>query len=381
MTAVAMIATSDLSQRLDVSEHLIMFDGVSRHLAGGEWTAQVNPSIWATLQQVWPGQDEAPLLFGVRAAGSAAGWLLVGPIRSATLETDAAGVPSLALQGVDDWAHVLGGRLVTPQPFDLPPWSTSSHHTVAGRASTAVATLINDHAGATARLVRQVPGLRVLDRLAGVDGTWTYRLADLGSAVADIARAAGLRAVMRRDMGGALTADIGAATVRDSVVVDETRLSKWAVSIQTHEASTVVAGGAGEGTARLFHIAGDDIAGHARIETFSDQRNIGTAPTLAASAAATRAALSASTSLEGELLPSAIAGIDWRTDYDLGDRVTLQVQGTRWPAVVEAVRVTVAADGGLLVTPQLGKPTRSALTRLIRDVANVADRLSGLEVN
>jgi hypothetical protein len=121
----ASIVSSDFSQRVDISASLISLSGVVRHLAGGEWSAELKPSVFSALKANWPGQDEAPLLLMLRWADNRLGTILSGPIRTATLERDG-GVSKLTIGGVDEYAGLLGSRVVWPQPADLPPWTTDA---------------------------------------------------------------------------------------------------------------------------------------------------------------------------------------------------------------------------------------------------------------
>jgi hypothetical protein len=148
--------------------------------------------------------------------------------------------------------------------------------------------------------------------------------------------------------------------------------------MSTGGATTVIAGGQGEGTSRLFGLVGHHVVGAARREVFSDQRSITSQPMLDAAASAVRAAESRSTSLSGTLLDP--ERLRWRDHYQLGDMLTLSVQNTRWLAPVTAVTVKVD-DTGLHVSPVLGTAPRYALTQLVRDVDSISARLSTLEVS
>jgi hypothetical protein len=377
MTWNASIVTADLSARVDVTAQLTEFAGVVRHLAGGEWRATLPASVWSRLAEVWPAQDEAPLLFVLRWSDASKGIVMSGPIREASLERNG-GVETVGLSGDDEYGALFGSRIVYPQPADQPPWTTTDYHVITAQASAAVAELVTQHAGSGARTERQTPNLVVTDQGAGSTQTWRYRLATLADAVKEIAEAEDLRVDVRRNTDGAVVVTVGATGNHPEYVLDETKLADFTVTLSTGAATTVIAGGSGEGTARLFALAGDSVVGAARRESFTDQRNIGSLPTLQASADANRSAGSASTSLAGQLLPS--VAVRWRQQYQLGDTITLQAQGVRYPAQVTAVTVEIG-DEGLVVSPVLGKASRYALTQLLRDVAGIGARLSSLEVS
>jgi hypothetical protein len=377
MTWNASIVTADLATRVDVTAHLTEFAGVVRHLAAGEWRATLPASVWPRLAAAWPAQDEAPLLFVLRWSDASKGVVMSGPILEASLERNG-GVETVGLSGVDEYAALFGSRIVYPQPADPPPWTTSDYHVITAQASAAVAELVTQHAGSGARTERQTPGLVVIDQGVGSTQTWRYRLASLADAVKEIAEAENLRVDVQRNTDATVTVTVGATAQHPQYVLDETKLADFTVTLSTGAATTVVAGGSGDGTARLFALAGGGVAGAARRESFTDQRSIGSQPTLQASADANRSTGSASTSLAGQLLPT--VAVRWRQQYQLGDTITLQAQGVRYQAQVTAVTVEIG-DEGLVFSPVLGKASRYALTQLLRDVAGLGARLSSLEVS
>lgn len=365
------------TQRVDVSANLIAFTGNARHLASGEWEAELAPSVFSAIRSRWPDQDAVPLWFVLRWADAKQGVVMSGPVQTATMERKG-GASTLLLTGVDEWASLLGSRVVWPQPADLPPWNVDAYDEETGQASSVVAALITNHAGVGARGERQV-AVTVTDQGAGAAGTWRYRLTGLDAAVKDVAEAAGLAVDVRRLNNGTLTVTVGAIRDRTSYIIDETKLDNYAVTLSTGAATTVIAGGAGESTARLFSIAGGTVNGVARREAFSDQRNISTQPSLDAAAEAARAAGSSSTSLSGQLLDP--TSLTWRKQYELGDVMTIGAEGARWQVPVTAVTVQIDGATDLRISPVLGEASRFKLTQLLRDVDGLGARLSSLEVS
>lgn len=373
MTSLSLFA--DDGRRVDLTSVLLSFDGVVRHLTGGEWQCELAPSVWPNLVAHWPASNDDPPLQMVAAEPS--GVLISGPVRVAKLE-QSGGSAAVTLSGVDEFA-VLASRLVYPQPADSAPWNADTYLSVTGQASAAVAELIRRNAGDLARTERQLPGLVVSDLGAGVDGTWKYRLSELSAAVATIATETGLFVDVRRQVDGDREVRVGATRNRTNLYLDDTKLAAFTLLLSTPDATTPIAGGSGEGTSRLFATAGDAVTGLARREVFSDQRNIDSLPALQRSADAARASGSASTSLSGELTAEAGAQYRWRRDYDLGDVVSLRASGTTWPVTVSAV--TLKADAsGWRTTPVLGTTPKHALAQLLRDVSGLASRLESVEV-
>jgi hypothetical protein len=377
MSFIATITKADQSSRVDVSSKIIGFTGVIQHLAAGEWELELPASVWPAIAERWPQQDEAPPVFSLRWTDQRRGVLVSGPVRHAFRKRKG-GDTSVTLTGVDDWAALFDGRVIWPEPANEPPWNADAYHTITAQASTAIAELVTQHVGPGARIERQVAGLSVVDEGAGEVRTWRYRLAKLEAAIADIATAEGLRVDVRRGGDGNLTVTVGPTQNCTGIVINEAKLADYSVTLSTGEETTVVAGGSGEGTSRLFAIAGREVSGAARREAFTDQRNIATQPTLEASALAHRSASSASSSLVGTLLPG--VPIVWREHYELGDLLTLQVEGVRWATQVTAVTVQINPEG-LRVSPVLGKAVRHEIAQLSQDVSGLGARLSSLEVS
>lgn len=372
-TAISILSAG---RRVDLSDKLEEFSGVVRYLRPGEWTCKLASSAATGLVAMWPTDNDAPSPQLVVSEGTRV--LLSGAAQAPTLHRSG-GVTTVNLVGVDEYA-LLENRLVYPQPADAPPWNTDAYDVVTGQASAAVAELIRRHAGDLARPERVVPGLVVEDQGAGPDGTWKFRLADLASAVGRIGEEADLSIEVHRQADGTRLVQIGAVRNRTSLLLDETKLDEFELSLTAPTVTTPIAGGSGEGTSRLFAIAGDTVVGEARRESFSDQRNIDSLPALQRSADATRAAGSASTSMSGSLTIEAADAYRWGRDYNLGDRLRLRAFGTTWEVAVSAVSLK-ADTTGWRFAPVLGVRPKNALEALLQDVAGLANRLNTVEVS
>jgi hypothetical protein len=377
VTWKAFVAKADMSSRYELGPDLVSYKGIARYLAAGEWSAEVVPSVWARVNPWMPVVQDAPSPLFVVLDGPTV--LMAGPIRTARLERRGADTTA-TLEGVDDYAALLGSRLVWPQPGDAPPWTTSAYHVVVGQASTAIAELISRHRGDLALPERQGTPLDVTDQGAGPAGTWQFRLTPLIDAVSTIGREAGVTvSVTRRLTQGDIAVLVAATRNRTNLVLDDSKLGDSTVSLATATQTTVVAGGGGEGTARLFAIAGPTVSGDARIEAFTDQRSIDSQPALQRSADATRAAGSASTAFAGSITAQAATQYVWHQHYELGDRITLRAAQTSWPVTVEAVTLTWDTTGQRM-EPILGTTPRHALAQLLLDVTDLSDRLNNVEV-
>lgn len=373
MTALSLF--TEAGQRLDLTDTVSSFEGIVRHLTPGEWQCTVAPSKFNAIKALWPTSNDDPPLQMVMSDPS--GVVMSGAVQIAQLDRNGTNM-TVSLSGVDEFA-VLASRLVYPQPNDAPPWNTDTYLTVTGQASAAVAELIRRNIGDLARVERRVSGFTVTNLGGGVTGTWKYRLSELSSAAASVATEGGLFLDVRRGLTGSREVRIGAVRNRTNLYLDETKLGDFTFLLATPDATTAIAGGAGEGTSRLFATAGDAVAGVARREMFTDQRNIDSQPALQRSADANRASGAASTSLTGELSPEAADQYEWRKHYDLGDTVSLRAFGTTWPVTVSAVTLKLDS-AGFRAAPVLGTTPRHALAQLLKDVTGLASRLESVEV-
>lgn len=373
----ATIFNADLTARIDVTAWLLSFQGVVRHLAAGEWSATIAPPSIDDVLQIWPGQsDNPPLGFAIQALGQI---VVSGAVTRLTYAKSAAGEVTFTLEGVDEFA-ALHTRIVYPQPADSPPWTTSAYHSFTGTASAAVADFVTRQVGISARTERQLPDLTVIAADAGPTGTWRFRGDFLDEAVGTVATEGALSVLVRRRLDAGLDVLVGAVINRTDLVLDDSILGESTLVFSMAEATTVIAGGTGDGTARLFAIAGGTVEGVARRETFSDQNNIGSQPALQRSADATRSSMAAATTLSGSLSDEAADLYLWRRDYDLGDMITLRVGSASWTVQVSGVNITIDPATGLRLSPMLGFTPKNALVRLLRDVSGLSSRLRNLEV-
>lgn len=372
----ASVSTADPTQRFDVTAQLLNFTGIVRHLGVGEWEATIAAPSLDALLAIWPGTNDAPPLgFAIQVPGQV---VISGEVNTVTYERSGTS-DTMTLAGVDEYA-ALHTRIVYPQPADPPPWNTNPYHLFTGLASAAVADFVTRQIGQSARAERQLPGLVVYPNDAGPTGTWQFRADFLDEAVTKIATEAGLSVRVRRRLDVGLDVLIGAAVNRTDIVLDQTVLGDSTLVFSTAEATTPIAGGSGEGTSRLWAIAGGDVTGVARREMFSDQRNIDSLPALQRSVNATRSALSAATTFSGSLTDEAADLYLWRRDYDLGDIITLRIGASSWAIQISGVNITIDPATGMRLSPILGFKPKNALSRLLRDVSNLASRLNTLEV-
>jgi hypothetical protein len=280
----------------------------------------------------------------------------------------------LTWSGPDLW-DVLERRVAYPNPATGPPWSVS-HDERSGQASTALAGYLVDNLGNTAHPHRQIPGFAVIDGNVGPSGEWSARLQTLGALTRRICSDAGITCRLSVSFDGEITATIteGRDLSGTWTLSDQGDL----VSIVTREvpetATLVIAGGQGEGTARVFRFSNAGDEGEARREVFSDQSALAAASEVQLAAAATLAAGGATWSVQAETTDETASLLAVGVDVQIGDRVAAIVAGRRFVVPITAATFEVTA-GRQVVRPTLGTAVPDELTGLIRDVAGLTSRL------
>ena len=351
-----------------------VFDGVVRDLAVGEWRLsgmvdgvdfQAGYTI-ADVDAVRVVRDAQIVFAGTVnpiAAGGVGGLELV----------DSAEGVRYTLTGPDLWS-VLASRVAYPTPSTGPPWA-DSHDVRTGLASTCVAGYITANAGVSASVDRAIPGLTVVDMLAGATGTWSARLQTLDVQVARVCRDGGITCRLSAGFDGSLTATLLPPVDRSGSVVFSDQGDLVGIQrVTTPEAATfVIAGGQGNLTARTFATAGT-ATGAARRERFSDQSALSTSTEVGQSAASTLAAAAEVLTVRASITDTAAAGAQYLQAYNVGDTIAIEIDNVRWPVVVQAVTVHVSPERAV-IRPVLGPGVRNLVSGLLRDVAGLQARL------
>lgn len=349
-----------------------VFDGVVRNLTQGEWrlTGAVAALAFqgsytlADVDTIRIVRDSSIVYAGyVAPVASGVGGLEI--IRSDTGE-------QFVLTGADAWS-VLASRVAYPTPTTEAPWA-ASWDIRTGVASTCAAGYITANTGAGTTADRQIPGLSVVDGVAGTSGSWSARLQPLDQLVARVCRDGGIVCRLAVDYTGALTATLRSPNDRRATVVvsdqgDLTNIDRIRVPAST---TFVVAGGQGALNARTFATAGT-ATGKARRETFNDQSSLSTS-TEVQQAANTALALAAATlTVRADVTDAGAAAFRYLVDYDIGDTIAVEVAAVRYPAVIESVTIHVSPERQV-IRPVLGDSTPDLVTGLIRDIAGLASR-------
>lgn len=349
-----------------------VFDGVVRDLIKGEWrmTGEVDAITFqgaytlTDVDTIRIVRDQAVIFSGfVAPVATGVGGLEI--IHSDTGE-------HFVLTGPDAWS-VLASRVCFPSPLTPPPWA-ASWDVRTGVASTCAAGYITANTGGGTYVDRQIPGLTVIDGVAGTSGSWSARLQPLDQQVARVCRDGGITCRLAVDFAGALTATLQSPNDRRATVVvsdqgDLTNIDHFHVPAK---ATFVVSGGQGNLNARTFATAGT-ATGAARREEFIDQSSLSTAPEVQQSATTELAGSAATLTVRADITDAGAAAFRYLIDYDIGDTIAVEVDTVRYPAVIESVKIHVS-PARQVIRPVLGDATTNLVTGLIRDIAGLAAR-------
>lgn len=283
--------------------------------------------------------------------------LLSGPV-TARERTSQGGRSTVVVSGVDDTVW-LERRLALPVPSG-PPYTAAEYDDRTAVAETVLRHFVDRNLGPAAVTARRLPYLTLpadLGRGLSVRGRGRFHtLLELLQPLALAGGDLGFRIVQ---VGGGLEFRVYVPADRTATAVFSEELGNlagYSYRQGTPPADYVYVGGAGEGTARAFVEGGTqaDIDVYGRIELFKDRRDAPDTPTLE------QARLEA---LEESQVPTALsitpidtAAVAFGVDYNLGDRVTVVVEGEQIQDVVREVVLTLVPDRGEQVAPVVGTP-------------------------
>jgi hypothetical protein len=141
----------------------------------------------------------------------------------------------------------------------------------------------------------------------------------------------------------------------------------------------VIAGGLGEGTARLFAESGDStsiVRWGRRIERFRDRRDTAD-PVVVVQAVNEELAANGETS-DLSITPIDTLAVQYLKDYTVGDVVRAVVDGTSIVDVLREVRLTLDPSGEV-VAPKVGSAGLRDVLRLFDSLRTLSRRVAQLE--
>lgn len=289
----------------------------------------------------------------------------------------------ISVSGVDDnvW---LKRRIAHPQPASsAPPYSTVDDDTRSGVGSTIIWQYVNVNLGPGAITPRKLPTLTMAtDPLVGSTVSGKARYDVLLELIQDLAVAAGDLAFRIVQVGAGLEFQVYQPDDKSgSVVFSEGfgNISDFTYERDAPEYTYVYGGGDGEGKLRTI-VEGSDNAALAtwgRIERLVDARQQTTGPTV--SQQITTALAQNSEKLSLDITPIDTPNLKYGTHYQLGDKVSVVVDGVVVTDLVRQVEINLTAAGPQKLTPVLGTPGRNDLLALFTAVRDLASRTRNLE--
>lgn len=374
-------------QRVALIEDFASATIIPRFNQTGAWLIQGMPLSSRAAQALVPGAGIIAML-GDRV-------LLSGPLVFPEITWGPDGY-LLNASGTDDLLAVFG-RLMFPDPSAYPDavtgkWSVYSDDRGPDPAETVMKEYVDANAGPGALSARRWAGLTIAaDQGIGDDVSFSARNYVLGDALSQLAIAGGgLRFTVTQDDED-LVFDVTqpadrTATARFSPVLGNLDSLKYGRKMATTNWALV--GGGGEGVDRVFVSTSNPISIAAwgmMVETFRDQRQTEVVTELLAAGQEELENNGDQTGLE--LVPLETEAVTFGDTYDVGDEVTVIVNGVAITDIVREARIEVADDVAT-VTPVVGTPgavetgtdAERGMDLLFNRMRQQARRLSLLEV-
>lgn len=132
----------------------------------------------------------------------------------------------------------------------------------------------------------------------------------------------------------------------------------------TQGGNVMLVAGGGEAEARLFLLRADtdSITRWGRFEGYVDGRDTSDVPTLQQRGDAALAQVAATTQASLVLAPQ--KGVVYGQDFDLGDKVTIVIDGTTYQDIVRGVQIELTRQGAETITPIVGTPSAEIVSAL-----------------
>jgi hypothetical protein len=286
-------------------------------------------------------------------------------------------------------------KILTRYQTGIERFGRRAYDTQTGTASTVIRGYVDRNAGASALAVRQVAGLTLAaDPVIGSSVTGNARFdllvaRDGNGLLQQLARQSspeiGFRVVQ---VGTNLQLQLYApanktGSVKFSDALGNIAEYTYVVEAPTQGGNYAIVGGGGEGTARVFVEASDatSITSFGRVEAFVDRRDTSDTTLLAQSAAEHLAANKDATGFNAVLTESLT--LRYGTDFVLGDKVTVAVEGVTFTEIVREVAITVSSEEGETIVAAVGSPSGgqiiTALEQFAASAKNATQRLNTLE--
>lgn len=311
--------------------------------------------------------------------------LFSGPIRR--IEYRGVASNTVMISGVDDLFWLTGRQawpVVTDVPGNVSRFAASAYDTRTGVGETIIKQYVDYNGGPHAISYRQIPGLSIeTDAARGSSVTASARFDELVTAKNDgllqqlaIAGGLGFRVVQ---IGTALQFQVYVPTDRTNAVKFSREFGNLADYTYVIDASAVenyvLTAGGGQGTARTFSEGSDatSIATYGRFEQFVDQRQTSDATQLAQAVTANLLAGKQQLNFNGTLAET--KAIQYQTDFNLGDKVSVIVGGNQLTEVIRELHITLDTTAGETVTPVIGTPDAAQIMAAFSGISQALQQL------
>lgn len=295
--------------------------------------------------------------------------------------------------GPDDLT-LLADEVASPDPTQSGPNAANNYGTqvadVQGptNAETVIKSYVNRNIGPGAIASRQRYGLVLaVNKGRGNTVTGRGRFQTLFDLVVELATAGnlGLR-LLQTDIGTGFTRQFDVYTPQDvsgTAIFSPSlgTLREYRYTLRASEANYFIAAGGGVGTARIVREGGDAAAQalYGRIVQFLDRRD--TAVVAELDQAIAEAITSKSQKAELQITPLETGALAYGTDYNLGDRVSVIMDGVTVTDLVRTVVISLTVNSGETVTPYVGTAAMADkyVAKLFRTLKSQETRLRNLE--
>lgn len=166
-----------------------------------------------------------------------------------------------------------------------------------------------------------------------------------------------------------------------SVVFSNLRGTLQAINYRQNAATAnfIIVGGGGVGVDRYFSWAGDEPSRslYGTIEEFIDQRH--TTDKQELNEKIYEELAKKTEEISAEIKPREAPGTVFGVDYDIGDRVTVEVDDEKFSDIIREINIELTEDKGEEITPVIGTAGVGTTFRLFDNYRNLEARMMNLE--
>jgi hypothetical protein len=288
---------------------------------------------------------------------------------------------TLTISGLDDLVW-LSRRLALPVTAG-PPYTAQGYDVRTGVTETVIKAYVNNNAGPLAQSQRRVTGLTIAtDQVRGSTVTGRARFDSLLDLTSSLALAGGDLGFSVVQNGTSLVFDVYQPTDRTKTAIFSQKLGNlktFSYSTAAALGNYAVVGGGGEDTARTFVEGGDSdsIVTFGRIETFIDRRDTTSSTELTQAMNENLASMAQQVGLS--ITPVDTTTLGYGNGYQLGDQITVMVDGVPFQDVVREVKVTLNASADETIMPTVGTPKTGSVLSIFKQLKDMKVSVKNLQ--